>query len=708
MTPGDARVWHASQPPFVLSLACPFCSTSLELDAVIGAQRQDCESCGRPFYVALSAPTVSTNPIKLEPALGDIATRETIVGLKPIGSSPREGERITQVAPAAHHVPYADVADVDTDKHLRVTEAQAAAGPPSRRPSPTAKDSKRRLPIEPPRPPPSRRAPSSFLEPAAQPAPGMTLGGLQLLARIGGGGMGTVWLARQISLDRNVAVKILRPHLGDDPAFVIQFTREALAAAQLVHHNIAQIYDIGLEDRLHYFSMEYVEGESLTALLKREGRLDPEVAAGYLLQAARGLEFAHERGMIHRDIKPENLLLNLDGIVKVADLGLVKHLGERERPVSAPSATVADLFGAGDVVIGTPAYMAPEQVLNATAVDARADIYSLGCTLYELLTGKPPFEGASAEQVLSLHISQKPVPPSERNHRVPAELSDLTLKMMERRPDDRFQDMGEVVVALEHFLGIDGAAIFSPREEHAALLERSVLAFEDAKWARRRRVGRLVFFALSAAMVVGSAVLGFPAFAAWACLFIGTSTVTSFFINSFAQRAPVLLKLRHLLLGAPLRNWAIAFVLLGIVAGVLGWNGLLVGVAENLGLAAVVGLASFLLLDRRVTRQRKPFVKAVEEMLKSMRLKGLEEQQLRQFVCRYSGDTWEEFYEALFGYDAKLDARARWAADEKGVPRKRFGAWRDPLVRLIERRLELRQARREAKQLANAGKKARL
>ena len=137
--------------------------------------------------------------------------------------------------------------------------------------------------------------------------------------------------------------------------------------------------------------------------------------------------------------------------------------------------------------------------------------------------------------------------------------------------------------------------------------------------------------------------------------------------------------------------------------GLLAWNQLLGAVGQTLGLAAVVGLASYLALDRRVARERRPLVQAVEEMLKSMRLKGLEEQRLRQFVCRYSGARWEEFYEALFGYDAKLDARARWAADEKGVPRKRHGAWRDPLVRLIEQRLARRQALREAAQLQAAG-----
>ncbi len=704
--------------PALISLACPFCSTRLELDAVVGDQQRGCTSCGRAFWVSIAAPSVSTAPPKAVGSTSATVTdlgpvplesRETVLGLKPVGAMLREGERVTRgpvPAAAPRPLPAFDVSDEETDKGRRARgraiddDLGAPLGvtiPPKRPTSSRKLDPKRR----------SERRLALPDAPPLQAVPGLDLGGLQLLACIGGGGMGTVWLARQLSLDRNVAVKILRPNLGDDPAFVIQFTREALAAAQLVHHNIVQIYDIGLEQHLHYFSMEYVEGESLAALLKREGRLDPEVATGYVLQAARGLQFAHARGMIHRDIKPENLLLNRDGIVKVADLGLVKRLDEREPARAVPSSTVADLgFGAGDVVMGTPAYMAPEQVLDSTSVDARADVYSLGCTLYDLLIGHPPFEGESSVQVLSLHLTHVAVAPSERNKRVPAELSDLVLEMMAKKPGDRPQGMEAVVAALEHFLGIDSAALFSPKEEHAALLERSVEAFNGALQARRRRVARLGFLALSATVVLSALFLGFPAFAAWSFLFIGTATATSFFINAFTERATLLLKLRHLLLGAPLWNWTAVFGGLGVCIGVLAWNRLLWGVAENLGLAAAVGLASFLTVDRKVARERRPFVQAIEEMLKAMRLKGLEELKLRQFVCRYSGPRWEEFYEALFGYDAKLDARGRWGRDEKGLPRKRHAAWRDPLLRFIERRLELRHARRAAAQLDRVERQA--
>lgn len=203
-------------------------------------------------------------------------------------------------------------------------------------------------------------------------------------------------------------------------------------------------------------------------------------------------------------------------------------------------------------------------------------------------------------------------------------------------------------------------------------------------------------------MVGGALALGFFTFAPWAVLFMGSSELTSALINGVVGRSPLLLRLRHLALGAPLWTWALSFALLGLLAGTLGWLGHLVALVENLALAAAVGLVSVLALDRRVLRERRPQVAAVEEMLKGMRLRGLEEQTLRQFVCRYSGERWEAFYEALFGYDAKLQARARWGRDEKGGPRRRHGAWRDPLIRFIDGRLEKRRQRREARQVAQA------
>ena len=147
----------------------------------------------------------------------------------------------------------------------------------------------------------------------------------EVIKELGRGGMGAVYLARQVPLDRPVALKVMNAKWASDPIFLARFTREAYAAAQLVHHNVVQIYDIGEQAGVNFFSMEFVDGKSLGDILKRDGKVTPEAAAGFIVQAARGLKFAHDRGMIHRDVKPDNLMLNVHGIVKVADLGLVKR-----------------------------------------------------------------------------------------------------------------------------------------------------------------------------------------------------------------------------------------------------------------------------------------------------------------------------------------------------------------------------------------------
>ena len=211
------------------------------------------------------------------------------------------------------------------------------------------------------------------------------LGPYEIVKKLGQGGMGTVYLARQVSLDRKVAVKVLNSQLAGDASFVARFTREAYAAAQLTHHNIVQIHDIGEENDVHYFSMEFVEGKTLNGLLKSGGHIEPKSAVSYILQAAHGLKFAHDHAMIHRDIKPDNLLVNDQGLVKVADLGLVKRKGTQD--VSSrmlTDASDASVTGAASAM-GTPAYMPPEQARDAASVDGRAPIsirWDAPCMIY--------------------------------------------------------------------------------------------------------------------------------------------------------------------------------------------------------------------------------------------------------------------------------------------------------------------------------------
>ncbi|WP_224248222.1 serine/threonine-protein kinase [Hyalangium gracile] len=533
-------------------------------------------------------------------------------------------------------------------------------------------------------------------------AEGMKLGGYQLIHKLGSGGMGTVWLASQLSLDREVAVKILRPGFAGDPLFVLRFTQEAFAAAQLIHHNIVQIYDCGSDKQFHFFSMEYVDAQSLQALVKRNGPLDPEVAAGYVLQAARGLKYAHDRGMVHRDIKPDNLLLNNNGIVKVADLGLVK-LADSARRARSKGQPQGPLTYVGknpsDYPMGTPAYMAPEQVQDSSKVDARADIYSLGCTLYHLLTGRHPFIAETVPLVMLQHVNEQPVPPDKRNPNVPETLSAIVLRMMAKRPDDRFQNMTGVIEALEGFLGFEGDSTFSPREHHANLLERCVQEFNAARWARWRRLAVLALTLLSA-VITGALEwkLG-PPWGAGMAAFTAAAWLASFCVRGVFEKGALFLRCRQFVFQAPLLTWLAWLLMLGAAGYGLYRFQLIIPAIFMIGGAILFGLAFYVLVDRQVEAERRPPVSQVEQMLRSMRLRGLEEGALRHFVCTYSGENWEAFYEALFGYDAKMVAREKWGRNNRDLPREEHSAWRDPLIRWMDFLQDARRRRRERRQL---------
>jgi len=285
------------------------------------------------------------------------------------------------------------------------------------------------------------------------------LGGYRILKELGAGGMGSVYLAKQISLDRACALKTIQAKWAQNPRVIARFIREAYAAAQLTHHNVVQIYDLGVDGNTNFFSMELVSGGSLDDQLKNKGKLPPKLAATLILQASRGLKFSHDHGMVHRDIKPANLMMTADGMVKIADMGLVKTQGADELSV-ADDADVQSLVLASarsqvtaiGSSMGTPAYMSPEQSADATSVDKRADIYSLGCTFYALLTGKPPFEGNTMLEVITKHRVEKIVRPERIISGLPSVLGDMIEKMTAKKPEDRYQDLEELIHELEVYL----------------------------------------------------------------------------------------------------------------------------------------------------------------------------------------------------------------------------------------------------------------
>ncbi len=532
--------------------------------------------------------------------------------------------------------------------------------------------------------------------------------GYEIQRELGRGGMGTVYLARQVSLDRPVALKVMSKKWASDPVFVARFTREAYAAAQLSHPNIVQIHDIGEVDSIRFFSMEYVRGRSLAELVKSQGKLDPETAVGYVLQAARGLKHAHDRGMIHRDVKPDNLLIDDQGLVKVADLGLVKtpatqrsddrlprrESGRRSGLHSLPH----DMTGAR-IALGTPAYMSPEQCRDAATVDHRADIYSLGCTLYVLVTGRPPFEGTTAVELMTKHAYDPLVPPELIAGRVPKELSAVIQRMMEKSADDRFQTMSEVIRTLEAWLGVHHAGTFSPQEEQITRFEGHVQEFNSTSLAvlRRRLIGG--FFATLALSAVLILFFGKPV---WAFGLVGLgvqSALAYFVIDGLSRRGYLFQRTQQFLAGLSWGDWLVGtatFVLFCIVLAMLKvfwiWTGFgLIGI----GLAFALRYS----LDRAAEEQRRLPIEATEKLIRRFRMQALDEESIRQFVAKFAGRDWEEIFEVLFGYEAKMVARAVLLRGGSAGVREKHAAWREPLIALMNRIEKCRRAARERKLL---------
>ena len=262
----------------------------------------------------------------------------------------------------------------------------------------------------------------------------------ELDREIGRGGMGIVYLARDRRLKRQVAVKVLPPELAFRGEIRTRFLREAETAAQLSHPNIVPIYSVDEREGLVYFVMAFVDGENLAVRLHRQGALPYDESRRYLLETARALAFAHERGVVHRDIKPDNILINQeDGRVMVTDFGIARAITD---------GADARLTATG-MAIGTPAYMSPEQSMGEREVDGRSDLYSLGIVGYQMLTGDLPFNATSTPALLVKHISESPVPVHQRAPSAPRDLGRAVMMMLEKEPANRFPSAAALAAALE-------------------------------------------------------------------------------------------------------------------------------------------------------------------------------------------------------------------------------------------------------------------
>jgi len=265
--------------------------------------------------------------------------------------------------------------------------------------------------------------------------------GYQFLEKLGQGSMGTVYKARQLSMNRLVAVKMIHPRMAANPELLERLKHEAHLAAKLSHNNIVQAIDVGSAGSLHYFVMEYVDGTTIKEELEKGKVYTEKEAVDIVLQVAQALEHAHRRGLIHRDVKPGNIILTPDGIVKLADLGMARETADEDMARAEKGMT-----------IGTPYYIAPEQIHGQEDIDAGADIYSLGATFYHMVTGQPPFPGSKIDVVLDAHLEQELTPPDHLNTVLSSGLGEVVEFMMAKDRRQRYRTASDLIIDLERLL----------------------------------------------------------------------------------------------------------------------------------------------------------------------------------------------------------------------------------------------------------------
>ena len=266
---------------------------------------------------------------------------------------------------------------------------------------------------------------------------GQKIPGYKVIKKLGAGAMATVFLAKQLSLDRFVAIKLLPRKFSSNPQFIERFYAEGRAAAALNHPNIVQAYDVGKAGDYHYFVMEYVDGRTVFDDIVKHKRFNEGEAIDVIMQIAEALDHAHTRGLIHRDVKPKNLMITREGVAKLADMGLARAISDKEMA----EAEAGKAFG-------TPYYISPEQIRGELTITPAADIYSLGATLYHMVTGTVPFDGKNPSAVMHKHLKSELVPPDHVNPKLTAGISEVIEMMMAKNPRQRYQNCKDLLVDL--------------------------------------------------------------------------------------------------------------------------------------------------------------------------------------------------------------------------------------------------------------------
>ena len=262
--------------------------------------------------------------------------------------------------------------------------------------------------------------------------------GYKVLGKLGAGAMAVVYKAKQLSLNRTVAIKVLPRRFTENPEYVQRFYKEGQAAGKLNHPNIVQAIDVGEAGGYHYFVMEYVEGKTIADDLVGGNVFAEQDAVEVIIQVCHALQHAHAHGLVHRDVKPKNIMINTQGVVKLADMGLARETTDIEAAQSEE-----------DKAYGTPYYIAPEQIRGKIDIDGRADIYGLGATFYHMVTGRVPFTGEDSAEIMKKHLREKLVPPDHINTTLSAGVSEVIEIMMAKRREDRYKNVDELLIDLE-------------------------------------------------------------------------------------------------------------------------------------------------------------------------------------------------------------------------------------------------------------------
>jgi len=327
---------------------------------------------------------------------------------------------------------------------------------------------------------------------------GQQIPGYQILSKLGSGAMATVFRARQISLDRIVAIKVLPRKLSENKEYVDRFYKEGKAAAKLNHPNIVQAIDVGEANGYHYFVMEYVQGHTVyDEIAGGKVYTEPE-ALKLIIQVARALEHAHAQGLIHRDVKPKNIMITNEGIVKLADMGLARIAADEQ----AAQAEAGRAFG-------TPYYISPEQIRGELDIDFRADIYSLGATLYHMVTGRVPFDGPTPAAVMHKHLKEPLTPPDHVNTHLSAGLGEVVEVMMAKDRRRRYRSTNDLLLDLETIAG--GSPPLQARKQIDANMQTGLAGESEAtaeETAARTAAERLRLWVILLACLLGLSILG--------------------------------------------------------------------------------------------------------------------------------------------------------------------------------------------------------